>query len=212
MKHGFPFQLHKCQQNEGNIFLIAATVNDIDTSSNVRCLGHWKALQGKWLPIIVDLDVLKDTTDFSLTGFLKKQKSGSGVWIIKLKPEYVSKQGEHENILSKYVFWVHKNWPQFRSVIFSLDFLPLLLLWVWFLTLFHVSVLLYFYFSSELCAKSVMVTWLVALIGLVQSNCKMKELVKHGYCYSIIKINLRNVNFERKDLATDNVQQKNSRD
>jgi len=36
----------------------------------------------------------------------------------------------------------------------------------------------------------------------------MKELFKHDYCYFVIKINLRNINLKKKDLATENVQQK----
>lgn len=64
------------------------------------------------------------------------------------------------------------------------------------------------FFSSELCDKSVMVSRFAALMGLVQSNCRMKELFKHDYCYFIIKMSLRNINFEKKDLATEDVQQK----
>lgn len=64
------------------------------------------------------------------------------------------------------------------------------------------------FFSPELYDKSVMVSWFVALMGLVQSNCRMKELFKHDYCCFIIRINLRYINFEKKNLATEDVQQK----
>lgn len=43
-----------------------------------------------------------------------------------------------------------------------------------------------------------MVSWFVALMELVQLNCRMKELFKHDYCYFIIKINLRNINFKKR--------------
>lgn len=69
----------------------------------------------------------------------------------------------------------------------------------------YVSVLSLIFFSSELCGKSEMESSFVVLMELVQLNCRMKELFKHDYCYFRIKVNLRIINFKRKELAMENV-------
>lgn len=53
-----------------------------------------------------------------------------------------------------------------------------------------------------------MVSWFVTSMKLVQFNCRMKELFKHDYCYFIMFLRLILINFKKKDLATENIEQK----